>query len=293
MLKILLNNTTLISTNLLMTDISFLRKQAAKEYPLLWKKMIEEWMSDSDGDSLWVTYSANYLLNTGHYRWAIDPYSLFTRVGGGEQPNFASDLAELKLVVLTHAHNDHFDLNLIKAIQHLDIQWVIPSFMLDKVKLTTDIKNSKIIVPKPGKVINLERLKLTPFEGLHFRGDSGVEEMGYLVEFGGKRWLFPGDTRSYIFEKLPDFGKLDGVIAHLWLGKAEAMKETPSLLMDFCSFFTKFQTSQIVVAHLQEYDREKEDFWDLHHFQMVKTRIHQITPDVKLSAAILGESIHL
>ena len=276
-----------------MTDIAFLRQLAAKEYPLLWKKMIEEWKSNSDIDSLWVTYSANYLLNTGGFRWAIDPYSLFTRVGGGEQPDFAFDLADLKLVVLTHAHNDHLDLNLIKTIQHLDIQWVIPRFMLDKIKQIADIEDSKIIVPEPGKVIDIERMKLTPFEGLHFRGDSGVAELGYLVEFGIKRWLFPGDTRSYDFEKLPDFGKLDAVIAHLWLGKAEAMKQKPSLIIEFCSFFPKFQTSKIVVTHLREYGREEEDFWDLHHFQMVKTKIHQIAPEVKLSAALLGERIHL
>lgn len=276
-----------------MTDITFLRQQAAQEYPLLWKKMIEEWKSNSHIDSLWLTYSANYLLNTGGFRWAIDPYSLFTRVGGGEQPDFARDLADLKLVVLTHAHSDHLDLNLIKGAQHLDIQWVIPRFMLDKVKQTADIEDSKVIVPEPGKVINLEGLKLYPFEGLHFRGDSGVEEMGYLVEFGGKRWLFPGDTRSYNFEKLIGFGELDAVIAHLWLGKAEALKQKPSLLMDFCSFFTKFQTSKIVVTHLREYGRELEDFWDLHHFQMVKTTIHHIAPDVKLNAALLGERVQL
>jgi hypothetical protein len=276
-----------------MTDISYLKQQAAKNYPFLWRQMIEEWKSDSAVDSLWVTYSANYLLNLGGFRWAIDPFSLFTRIGGGEQPNFASDLEDLKLVVLTHAHNDHLDLNLIKAIQDLDIQWVIPRFMLDKIKQSADIEDSKIIIPKSGKLINLENLKLTPFEALHFRGDSGVEEMGYLVEFDGMRWLFPGDTRSYDFEKLPDFGKLDGVIAHLWLGKAEAMMDMPSLLMDFCSFFTKFQTNQIIVAHLYEYGREREDFWGFHHFQMVKTKIHQITPDVKLSAALMGERILL
>lgn len=276
-----------------MTDITFLRQQAAEEYPLLWKKMIEEWKSNSDIDSLWVTYSANFLLNTGGFRWAIDPYSLFTRVGGGEQPDFGCDLADLKLVVLTHAHNDHLDLNLIKDIQHLDIQWVIPRFMLDKIKDIADIEDSKVIVPESGKLINFEQLKLTPFEGLHFRGDSGVEEMGYLVESGGKRWLFPGDTRSYDFEKLPDFGTLDAVIAHLWLGKAEALKQKPPLLKDFCSFFTKFHTSNIVVTHLREYGREKEDFWNLRHYQMVKTTIHHIAPDVKLNAALLGERIQL
>ena len=61
---------------------------------------------------------------------------------------------------------------------------------------------------------------LTPFDGLHIHGEHGVPAMGYLAEFSKKRWLFPGDTREFDFSKLPDFGELDDVIGHLWLGKA-------------------------------------------------------------------------
>jgi len=72
--------------------------------------------------------------------------------------------------------------------------------------------------------------------------------MGYLAEFGTKRWLFPGDTRSYNFEKLPDFGKLDGVIAHVWLGKTEAMQANPSLITEGVTLSLFFCSVRLMVG---------------------------------------------
>ena len=105
-----------------MKDLANQRRKAVENYPEIWDRIISEWKS-SQKDCFWLTYSANYLLNTAGVKWAIDPYSLFTRVGGGEQPAFSDDLTALQLVVLTHSHSDHLDLNLIAAIQDLPIHW--------------------------------------------------------------------------------------------------------------------------------------------------------------------------
>jgi hypothetical protein len=51
--------------------------------------------------------------------------------------------------------------------------------------------------------------------------------MGYLLEFNGKRWLFPGDTRSYDASLLQSFGPLEGHFAHLWLSRTGAYLEVP------------------------------------------------------------------
>lgn len=117
--------------------------------------------------------------------------------------------------------------------------------------------------------------------------------MGYLAEFNGKSWLFPGDTRTYDFHQLPAFGQLNGIFAHLWLGKAEALNQNPSLLNGFCDFFSRFQTKRIVITHLREFGREPQDFWVLHHFQMVKNLFRHIAPEIKLTAALMGERINL
>ena len=129
-----------------MSDLAFQRRKTIEKYPEIWERIIFEWKS-SQKDRFWLTYSANYLLHTAGVKWAIDPYSLFTRIGGGEPPVFSQDLRSLQLVVLTHSHSDHLHLNLIAAIQDLPIHWVIPEFLLAKVNAFIDLPSERIIVP--------------------------------------------------------------------------------------------------------------------------------------------------
>ncbi len=275
-----------------MDDPAYQRKKAIEQYPKLWDRVISEWKSSQE-DCFWLTYSANYLLHSAGVKWAIDPYSLFTRVGGGEQPAFSDDLSPLQLVVLTHSHSDHVDLNLIAAIKDLPIHWVIPEFLLAKINAVVDLPPERIIVPMPGITLRIDNLILTPFEGLHIHGEHGVPAMGYLAEFSNKRWLFPGDTRTYDFSKLPEFGELDGVVGHLWLGKAEALEKRPSQLESFYHFFSQFKTKQLIITHLFEYGREPNELWDLHHFQWVKSRLHHNKPEMKICACLMGEHIDM
>jgi len=265
---------------------------AIEEYPTKWDQMVDEWSSEL-GNQLWLTYSANYLLNTAGVKWTIDPYSLFSRLGGGPQPDFANDLQELQLIVITHAHSDHFDLNLLFSLSHLPIQWVVPEFMVERIKNAADLSAEKIIYPRPNVPLNIDKLTITPFEGLHGHGGNDVQSMGYLAEFSQKRWLFPGDTRTFDFSRLPNFGNLDGVIAHLWLGKAAAQEENPPQLAGFCSFFSQFKTKKMVITHLRELGRGLEDFWDFHHFQLVQTHLRNLKPELQITAAITGECVDL
>lgn len=275
-----------------MDDLASQRNKAIEQYPMLWNRMISEWKS-SQKDTFWLTYSANYLLNTAGVKWAIDPYSLLTRVGGGEQPAFSDDLNALQLVVLTHSHSDHLDFNLIAALKNFPIRWIIPDFMLPKINAVVDLPSERIIVPQPGNTLRIDNLTLTSFNGLHVHGEHGIPAMGYLAEFSNKRWLFPGDTRTYDFSKLPDFGELDGVVGHLWLGKAEALEQRPSKLDGFCHFFAKFKTKQLVITHLFEYGREPNELWDLHHFQLVKSHLRHNKPELKICASLMGEQIDM
>jgi ribonuclease BN (tRNA processing enzyme) len=275
-----------------MDDLEYQRVIEREYYPKNWNRIVSEWKSSKE-DHFWLTYSANYLLNTAGVKWAIDPYSFFTRLGGGEQPDFSEDLRSLKLVVLTHSHSDHLDLNLIAALRDLPIQWVIPEFLLQKVAAAVDLPSDRICIPQPGIKLRIDNLTLTPFQGLHFHGVHGVPSMGYLAEFSNKRWLFPGDTRSYDFSKLPEFGDLDGVVGHLWLGKAEALADRPSKLEEFCHFFSQFSAKQLIITHLYEYGRESNEFWDLHHFQLVRSHFHAIKPELKVAAALIGERVDM
>lgn len=122
-------------------------KTIAGEYPSLWQKIIDEWQTNSTEDAAWLTYSANYLFHTCNVRWALDPYFLLHRIHLSHSCDLSEDLAKLELVVLSHAHNDHFDVQLIHALRDLPIRWVIPEFMLDLAVERAGLRSDSIIIP--------------------------------------------------------------------------------------------------------------------------------------------------
>jgi L-ascorbate metabolism protein UlaG (beta-lactamase superfamily) len=274
-------------------ELAIRSEQAKVAYPAIWDRIIAEWKSTDTGNHAWLIHSANYLLNTAGVHWALDPLALPARLPGMTSLNYAGDLDRLKLIVLSHAHNDHFDQNLISAVQGLQLQWIIPEFMLDKVMKTASIHTESIIVPKPGSQICIGDLVLTPFEGLHMRDQSGIPEMGYLVEFNGHRWLFPGDTRLFEISRLPDFGHLDGVFAHLWLGKAGAQNDPPPMLDEFCAFFSGFNTKRLVITHLNEFGRDATELWDETHYRSVVQVFKQNIPDIQAEMGLTGDKVNL
>ena len=263
-----------------------------REYHNLWQQIIQAWEKTAD-DTAWLTYSANYLFHTAGVKWALDPFSLFTRLKGKNPQNFAADLAALDAVVLSHAHADHLDLNILAALDGLPITWVVPEFMLEYVGKSVSLDATRLVIPQPGIPVNIGNLTLVPFKALHMRGDHGVPEMGYLAQFAGKSWAFPGDTRVHPPEGLPILENVDGIFAHLWLGKKCALQDSPPLLDEFCQFFAQPKPKRIVVTHLEELGRNALDYWTIDHYRLVETRFNQIAPGIEVSPALMGQAVSL
>jgi L-ascorbate metabolism protein UlaG (beta-lactamase superfamily) len=172
--------------------------------------------------------------------------------------------------------------------------------MLPLVPDQTGIPEEKIMVPVPLQPFEMNGILITPFTGLHWENDSsrpnglrGVPAMGYLIEFSGKRWLFPGDTRVYDSRQIPDFGPVDGLFAHLWLGRTGAMTEPPPLLESFCRFFLDLKPRRIVLSHLHELSRGPLSYWDESHAMLATKTLQKISPGVHIASANMGESIQL
>jgi len=170
---------------------------------------------------------------------------------------------------------------------------VIPSYVLEKIETEVKLPRERVIVPRAGEEIEYGPLHLLPFESLHMNGTHGVPETGYLFEFDAQRWLFPGDIRNYQFERLPDFGRLDGVVAHLWLGKARAMDMEPPLLQAFCDFFNRFNTGRLVITHLNEFGRDVREMWRESHFELVRKEIILRNPAIQVEKALMGDMVKL
>jgi hypothetical protein len=281
-------------------ELLIAQKRAALcgRYPSLWSGMVREWLTDDPIDAAWLTYSANYLLRTGGIRWAIDPLTLHSRVTEAPQVDVEHDLEGLSFVVLTHDHHDHIDIDLISALRDKAIKWIIPSFLVDKVIAEAGLSEEKIIIPRVMRPIEINGLKLLPFEGQHLityddGSCKGVPEMGYLVEGCGKRWLFPGDTRVYDITRFPKLGMVDLLFAHLWLGYGTDTIESKEYLAPFCNFATGLLPRRIVVTHLEEFGRKADDFIDDQNASMVKDHFAAYYPEIECSSAHTGEKVIL
>jgi L-ascorbate metabolism protein UlaG (beta-lactamase superfamily) len=245
-------------------------------------------------------YSANYLFRTQGVRWGIDPLTLSARLPQSPAMDVARDIKDLVFVLLTLCHKDHLDLGLLSALRHLPIWWVVPEAILPLVKREAGLPAKQILVPKPLQPIDLRGLRITPFDGLHWDntpenpdGSRGVPAMGYLVEQSGKRWLFPGDTRTYDSASLPAFGPVDVLFAHLWLGRGAALQLHPTLLESFCRFCLAFQPRRIILTHLEEWGRAASDFWDSEHAEQVISVLKKYASFLSIEVACTGDEIML
>lgn len=267
--------------------------KAKYDYPTIWKEIIQDWKQSTNSDAAWLTYAANYLLITGGIRWAVDPFSMSTRVKGIAEPDYATDLGSLDFVLLTHAHSDHLDLNLIRALAQRPIKWIVPQHMLEKVVSETGIRKENIIIPTNGESIHIRNISITPFESLHFHALGGIDETGYLTEFNGKRWLFPGDIRKFEIDKLPTFKKLDGVFAHLWMGKGKAKDTRPKYINEFVNFHASLAPTKLIITHLDEFGRAEDELWDESHYILVSKEFHSVAPTMAVKMAKMGMKVIL
>lgn len=276
------------------------RDEMVARTPAIWNKLIADWNSPGSEDRAWLMYSANYLFRTHGVRWAMDPLASRTRLPQAPSMDVARDLKDLDFILLTHRHKDHLDFGLLRALRHLPIWWVVPEAMLPLVQSQVGLPARQILVPKPLQPIELHGLHITPFDGLHWAeapetlaGRRGVPATGYLVELEGKRWLFPGDTRTFDFTRLPLFGPVDVLLAHLWLGRGAALQSHPPLLDDFCRFCLGLQPRRVILTHLEEWGRQVSDFWSLEHAEQVVAVFKKLAPLLPIEVACSGDEILL
>lgn len=279
-------------------EISINRQTLLDAYPQTWSRIMSEWRQPGLENQVWLTYSANYLFQTGGLRWALDPLTPYSRLGLALPPGLAAGLQNLQFVLLSHRHADHLDAPLIAALRDYPIQWVIPEFLQGEVIQRSGLSRQKIMTPRPGEELTICGLQVLPFTGNHWEtlpdgSRKGVPAMGYRIKFSNQVWLFPGDTRTYDPACLPEFEQVDGVFAHLWLGRAAALLESPPLLEDFCRFQLALQPKRIILTHMHEVGRDAAEYWNERHVNLVIERLLAIQGGVQVTAACSGQGLNL
>lgn len=99
---------------------------------------------------------------------------------------------DLKVVMLTHQHQDHFNKSCIKklakerpSLKFVCCDWLLPELLKQGVPL------NNIIVVKIGEETNLNILKVTPVKAYH-----DVSNCGYRITLGENKILYMTDTST-------------------------------------------------------------------------------------------------
>lgn len=268
------------------------------EYLGRWQDMLEAWRDPPRDCMVWLMYAANYLFATRGVRWALDPFRPTRLLRDLPAAVPCEPLKDLAFVLLTHNHSDHCDWGLLAELSGTDALVVVPEHLLDVLVRQAPLPERQIVTARAGQPLVIRGIRVEPFGGWHWeeRADGrriGVDSTGYLVECDSRRWLFPGDVRSYSPDALRPFAPIDTLFAHVWLGRGCAEQDAPPLVDAFCDFMLGCAPRSVVLAHLYEFSRSSEDLWHQRHLEMIRQRWRARGLDTPLRVPAVGEGMAL
>ena len=269
-------------------------------YPALWDRATDAYRraDGRDGGRVWLLEAASYLFRTAGVCWAVDP--AYSAHFVPTPPDAAADIPDLDLMLLTHQHADHVDRTLIRQFAAREgLILAVPDSMVDL--LREELRGARCVVEvvRSGDCVNVGALSATAFASMHFEraadgsGQTGVPELGWLVEVQGQRILLPGDVRTYAPDVLPDFGPVDWGFAHVWLGRGRSLTFDEADLDRYCRYVVGLNAAHVCLAHLLEISRDEHNYWSFAHAGLVAGRLLALSPLTEVTIARAGQQVEL
>lgn len=253
-------------------------------------------LEGDSGTKFGLIHASSYLFSTDGYRWAVD-VAFRNAYALSETPGRCAELLkELDLMVISHAHADHFEQATVTALADLELSWIIPDFLYDAA-LEYGISPNRIHIARPGQPLTVGPLTLTPFPGRHYRPGTtmGTPEYGYFVTAeNGPSIVFPMDVRDFSPEGVPALPDADYCFAHVWLGDG-CGEEASFAPLDsrFAQFMLKFSSKHIFLTHLYENGRLDRDMWRRRHAELLKAKIEALSSCTRVTIPQCGQVFSL
>ncbi|OHA45865.1 MAG: hypothetical protein A3A80_04295 [Candidatus Terrybacteria bacterium RIFCSPLOWO2_01_FULL_44_24] len=121
------------------------------------------------------------------------------------------------IILITHAHADHFDISTIRNLAHKDTQIVAPH----DVSIELKMEGCNVIKVGPEETQNILGINIEVFpaynlnKSYHPRNNNWV---GYIIDINGKRYYHAGDT-----DHIPEMSNIKCDVALLPIGGTYTM----------------------------------------------------------------------
>ena len=235
-------------------------------------------------DSLWAISASGYIFRTGGTLFAVDPADRTGAMKRSAEAEIRALFRDIPYIFITHYHDDHFDPNLARLLRDLPCKWIIPQPVLPEAMEKAGLREENILFVRPGDTLTLPGITAEVFQGHHFsRTGTGIDEVIYRFTAGGKTIFLPGDVRDYGTEHFPDVDSPDLLIAHVWLGREQALCTSREAVEEFCDFVSFFRAKRIFLGHLWEFSRLANDLWRWEHAGRVMDGLALRLPETEVT----------
>jgi len=267
-----------------------------KNFVSYWEGIFSSFSSHNSGDRVWFAGPSAYVFAFGGEKFAMDlqirRQSDFEKI----KPRLHDFVKDVSFVLITHQHDDHMCIPLMRELKDTDIRWYIPHDCSRHLIESSGLKDENIVKVKPGDVFEIGNITVKAFHSPHVRADENelFAQRGYEISSHGKKLLFPGDVRDYDFSDYPDFGNVDICFSHLWAGN-DSINESlyMPMLKKFADFNSAFHAKKYFLCHLYELGREEKYLWSYKHAGIAKDMFYGNIPESTIEIPKFGNTYEL
>ncbi len=273
-----------------------LKKDYDLNFPYYWKKVFSEYKNDKFSERVWFCGPTSYVFSLYGVRFAIDLQIRrecdFEKV----RAELSEDTSALSFVLITHQHDDHMCIPLMRALKDTPIIWYIPEGTHEHLIEKTELPEDKIVKVRDGEEFCVGALKIKAFNSTHERpGEKQIfQQLGYEIITPEGKLLVPADVRNYDLSLYPEFSDIDVCFSHLWAGDDTINEEKyMPLLREFADFYSSFGAKKYFFCHLYEIAREFRHMWRCTHAAEAMELFLEKIPTAEVLIPHLGSSYSL
>ena len=273
-----------------------LTKEYDDNFERYWKSAFSAYKNDAIADRVWFCGPTSYLFSLAGKRFAVDLQIRRACDFEKLRATLADDTSKLEFVLITHQHDDHMCIPLMRELKDSPIIWYIPDGTHENLIAKTELPEEKIVRVRSGDSFKIGDITVKVFKSTHERPDEEqiFEQVGYEIVTPRGKLLFPADVRNYDSTLYPDFSDIDICFAHLWAGDDTINAENyMPLLCEFADFYSRIGAKKYFLCHLYEIARELRHMWRYTHAGAAMELFIDKAPTAEVMIPHLGSSYAL